>query len=110
MMERYWCLCVLLCALVGLVCADYCDPSFYFDPEEDECVPCSQCPDNQIIRQPCGRTQDTVCGPFYEFKLFNMAQPNGREKLPKGIIESDDSSQEGATSVSPLANSEGNTC
>ena len=40
------------------------------------CVPCSSCPSNHIVRRPCGRTADTVCGPFYEFEFFNQRTPS----------------------------------
>ena len=48
----------------------YCPPWEYQPEEGKPCVPCSQCPKNQIVRETCSGTRDTVCGPFTEFKLF----------------------------------------
>ena len=44
--------------------------AFVYCPEGEACRPCSQCPENQIVRETCSGTRDTVCGPFTEFKLF----------------------------------------
>ena len=48
----------------------YC-PSWEYQPEKGgPCIPCSDCPKHQIVRETCSGTRDTVCGPFTEFKLF----------------------------------------
>jgi hypothetical protein len=47
-----------------------CSPGLYL--KSPNCVPCSLCPVNQIVRTPCIGTQDTVCGPFYEFENFQQ--------------------------------------
>jgi len=36
-----------------------------------QCLPCSTCPKNQIVRRPCLRLSDTICGPLYDFEFFN---------------------------------------
>lgn len=49
----------------------------YFSSTRLSCVPCSTCPVNQIIRRPCSRLEDTVCGPFLEFTKFQQSAPAG---------------------------------
>lgn len=43
------------------------------------CSPCSTCPINHIVRKPCNRQNDTVCGPFYEFEFFNQRQQKANQ-------------------------------
>jgi hypothetical protein len=38
------------------------------------CVPCSTCPSNQIVRRPCTKLSDTVCGALYDFEFLNDPQ------------------------------------
>lgn len=47
------------------------------------CLPCSTCPANQIVRRPCSRLSDTVCGPFYDFEFLNK-QPS-QQSLMKTV-------------------------
>ena len=52
----------------------YC-PSWEYKPVKGEpCVPCSKCPENQIVRETCWGSRDTVCGPFTEFKPFSKGE------------------------------------
>lgn len=57
--------------LCGHVCSRQCDHHHFWDPVEQACQPCSHCPKNKIIRKPCSKLKDTVCGPFREFSFFN---------------------------------------
>lgn len=56
-----------------------CIPGHYYNKENRECTTCSECPVNQIVIQLCTISQDTICGPFNEFKSFNQ----GSEPLDK---------------------------
>ena len=65
----------------------YC-PEWEYQPAEGQpCVPCSECPENEIVRETCSGTRDTVCGPFTEFRLFPKMDSlplNGAEDYGKG--------------------------
>ena len=61
--------------------------AFVYCPEGESCRPCSQCPENQIVRETCSGTRDTVCGPFTEFKLFPA---RGNAMLRAGIENNSD--------------------
>ncbi|OWF51942.1 uncharacterized protein LOC110448433 [Mizuhopecten yessoensis] len=50
-----------------------CKTSQYFEKSLNVCRPCRQCPVNEVIRHPCEKTRDTVCGPFIEFDEFHQA-------------------------------------
>ena len=67
-------ICVLLVVLSLSILADsrHCDHRHYWDSDNRVCRPCAKCPMNEIIRKPCGRLTDTVCGPFREFNYFNQ--------------------------------------
>ncbi|XP_064617442.1 uncharacterized protein LOC135481706, partial [Liolophura sinensis] len=76
-------------ALLMLVCAEAVNARFhsrdfnnavsscpsgkYYDLKLKECRKCSFCPVNEIVRRPCHKHRDTVCGPFTEFERFNQA-------------------------------------
>lgn len=51
------------------------------------CSPCSTCTINHIVRKPCNRQNDTVCGPFYEFEFFNQRQQKAsNDPLSEGAL------------------------
>ena len=59
-------------ALTSVASGRLCPRQHYLDHGGQECRPCSLCPINEIIRKPCTRHKDTVCGPFYEFEFNNQ--------------------------------------
>lgn len=60
--------------MFGPVVSRHCDHHHYWDSKSRVCRPCAKCPKNEIIRKPCGRHTDTVCGPFREFNFFNQLE------------------------------------
>ena len=79
--------------------------AFVYCPEGESCRPCSQCPENQIVRETCAGTRDTVCGPFTEFKLFPakghaMLRDGLENRSNKAYDISKDSDVDGAESES----------
>ncbi|XP_076450900.1 uncharacterized protein LOC143286879 isoform X1 [Babylonia areolata] len=74
-MERYQlkspCL-LMIVMILGLAASRHCDHHHFWNSKHHACHPCSKCPKNEIIRKPCGRHTDTVCGPFREFNFFNQ--------------------------------------
>lgn len=49
----------------------------YFDISIKRCKLCSVCPQDQIVRIPCGGTSDVLCGDFTEFSEFNQHAEQG---------------------------------
>jgi len=51
-----------------------CLDGYFIENENNklQCKLCSVCPQDQIIRKMCSLFNDTICGPFYEFKKFNQ--------------------------------------
>lgn len=80
-MFRHALVCILLYSSTSLVIGNemtYC-PAGKFQPTDDaQCMDCSRCPDNQIVRETCWRNRDTVCGAFTEFKPFHSDRDNKR--------------------------------
>lgn len=67
---------LIVCGLFSLVVATQqehpkCKSSQHFDKNLLRC--CSPCIVNEVIRHPCDKTRDTVCGPFVEFDAFHQA-------------------------------------
>lgn len=56
-----------------------CPSGKYYDLKLKECRRCSSCPLNEIVRHPCHKLRDTVCGAFEEFKMFNQAPSDEKE-------------------------------
>ncbi|XP_041367423.1 uncharacterized protein LOC121382023 isoform X2 [Gigantopelta aegis] len=56
----------------------HCPPSQYFNRALLACMECSKCPINQIIRKPCLKNRDTICGPFKEFNRFHQTPEDGK--------------------------------
>ncbi len=52
-----------------------CTTGQYLDEQTGNCLDCSVCEINHIIRRPCSAYSDTVCGLFYEFGHFQQAPP-----------------------------------
>lgn len=72
-------------ALVQIAVADIrdCGDGYYFSFEENDCVQCSECSGNLIIRTPCSMVKDTICGPFVEFNNF-LQRPRSNTTLNWG--------------------------
>ena len=49
---------------------DWCRLGQFLHVASNSCTDCSLCEDNEIIKQTCSGTRDTVCEPFYEFYEF----------------------------------------
>ena len=56
----------------------HCPPAQYFSRPLLMCMECSKCPINQIIRKPCSKNKDTICGPFKEFNRFHQTPEDGK--------------------------------
>lgn len=63
---------LVVLSVCGLAASRHCDRHHYWDTRDRICRPCTRCPENEIIRRPCGRHSDTLCGPFREFSFFNQ--------------------------------------
>lgn len=63
---------VVVLSVCSLAVSRHCDHHHYWDSINRVCRPCAKCPMNEIIRKPCSRLRDTVCGPFREFSYFNQ--------------------------------------
>lgn len=50
-----------------------CESHHYFRRSTGECVHCSECIGNLIIREVCEADRDTICGPFVEFDRFQQS-------------------------------------
>lgn len=67
-------LCLCASAVLGENDVTECTANEYFKKETGECLPCTLCrASNTIIRVPCSKFADTVCGPFLEFDRFHQA-------------------------------------
>ena len=68
---------LLTLAALTAVCSgsfSRCPDGHYQSPEDPaHCLKCSTCPKNQIIRKPCRKHSNTLCGPFFEFHEFHQA-------------------------------------
>ncbi|KAK7099307.1 uncharacterized protein [Littorina saxatilis] len=80
---------VTLTAVMTLCTASLsrCPENYYMTSDSDACRPCSTCPKNQIIRRPCTKDSNTLCGPFVEFHEFHQAP---RPSLDVGDLPSPD--------------------
>ncbi|XP_076471391.1 uncharacterized protein LOC143301178 [Babylonia areolata] len=63
---------LVLLSFCSLAASRHCDHQHYWDSRDRLCRPCTKCPLNEIIRRPCGRHSNTICGPFREFSYFNQ--------------------------------------
>lgn len=66
---------VSLCVVSLLRAEDIpeCESNHYFRRTTGECVHCSECIGNLIIREVCEADRDTICGPFVEFDRFQQS-------------------------------------
>lgn len=72
---------VLLSIVVCSVNARHgCENGQYYSTRADACLPCSGCHDNEIIKRPCHRDQDTVCGVLKKFHFFHHHKQSNEEK------------------------------
>lgn len=69
--------CLLLFHLLTLTLASSCEKGQYYNASLSKCMKCSECPLNQIVRQPCKQNEDITCGPFIEFKFSSFSQKDG---------------------------------
>ncbi|KAL3843188.1 hypothetical protein ACJMK2_021138 [Sinanodonta woodiana] len=69
-----------------LECFADCPIGSYTEKSTGYCIRCSKCVDNQIVREQCTRTKDTVCGPFKEFNTFVQSDKlNGHTYSQKAL-------------------------
>ncbi|GAB1608353.1 uncharacterized protein LOC115214297 isoform X1 [Argonauta hians] len=60
-----------------------CPPNNYYSTMFERCINCSTCPDNEIIRTPCGPYEDLTCGPFVEFNHFVVGEKHKLQNRSK---------------------------
>lgn len=65
-----------------------CNSNNYYERSKGECVQCSECYGNVIIREVCEGDRDTVCGPFVEFEEFQQRPIDNSKNITIERIES----------------------
>ncbi|KAL4225416.1 hypothetical protein ACF0H5_016106 [Mactra antiquata] len=75
---------------------DGCWPGLYYSHAKGECLPCSGCRDNEVIRRQCHKDQDTLCGVFTQFQFFH----------PYHGVKSDSPQDVAKTTMPPTTSSE----
>ena len=96
-----WFLTLLCVSVITESALSVCPTSHYFNLTEFKCKPCSKCPINQIIRKPCVKDRDTVCGPFREFNQFHQAPNNGELNPGFPFTDTDTSDKQSQNAGSP---------
>ena len=117
--------CVVPVIVVFLACLELvqsrCATGSFYLRKEHRCKPCSPCPVNEIIRTPCSRHHDNICGPFYEFNKFHLEhkgdmspQEQRVEFMPKvehvkgSSYENDEHHEEGTYQSTSVSHIQGN--
>ena len=66
-----------LCAsMAPLTESTICPAQHFTHGDTGICTPCTVCPINHIVRQPCSEQLDTLCSRFYEFQHFEQGPNN----------------------------------
>jgi hypothetical protein len=83
---------LLLACFWTVAASKHCSQGYFWNTSELKCQACTVCPPNQnfIIREPCSRDKDTVCGHFTEFSSFNQIKTNDESFVEFDSVEAEE--------------------